>query len=387
MAIDLSIVLPIHNEKDNLAPLLDEIEAAMTTMVGGGGGGRRFEVIAVDDGSTDGSPAILKRLAATRPWLKVIVFRRNYGQSAAFDAGFRSASGAMVVTMDADRQNDPADIPRMVAAMEQGREGGDGAEGGDGGDGVDGGDGGYDFVAGRRANRKDGWVLRKLPSRIANFIIRKVTKTRLHDLGCSLKLYRRSFIDDLYLYGEMHRFIGVLMEDMGARTIEVNVNHRARPAGKSKYGLDRTFKVMLDLLTVWFMRGYQTKPIYIFGGAGIGLGALGFIFAMTTLYYKYRPIDPIFVHKQPLFILAVILVVIGVQFLVLGLLAEILVRTYFESRDRTSYFVREKINFAAVPPSNAPTPSRAPIEATTIEEPKIAPYNSPQSRTDAARTL
>lgn len=331
---DLSIILPIHNERDNIVPLLDEIQAAVF--------GKRWqvEVIAVDDGSTDDSPTILRRLAAENPWLRVILFRRNYGQSAAFDAGFRAARGALVVTMDADRQNDPADIPRMIDLME--RED-------------------CDFVAGRRANRKDGFVLRKLPSKIANFIIRRVTRTKIQDLGCSLKLYRRDVVMDLNLYGEMHRFIAVLVEGLGARTRELDVHHRPRVAGVSKYGLSRTVKVMLDLLTVWFMRGYQTKPIYIFGGLGLLLGVISVLVTGVVAYQKW--VEDVFVHRNPLFIIAVIMAVIGVQFLVLGLLAEILVRTYFESGERTSYTIRARINF--------PSESIAPPLGLT-QEPKPA---------------
>jgi glycosyltransferase involved in cell wall biosynthesis len=316
-ATDLSIVLPIHNEKENLSALIDQIAGALdqTSLA--------YEVIAVDDGSTDQTPRLLRTLAQTRPWLRVIVLRRNCGQSAALDAGFRACSGRLVATMDADGQNDPADLPRMIDAME--RED-------------------ADFVTGRRARRQDGWLLRKLPSRLANAVIRAVTRTRQRDLGCSLKLYRRELVQDLNLYGEMHRFIGVLVEGLGARTVEIDVNHRPRTAGKSKYGLSRTYKVILDLVTVWFMRGYETKPIYIFGGLGLLLGFASVVLAGFVLYQKLTP-PYVFVHKNPLFILAVIMSVIGVQFLVLGLLAEILVRTYFESRRRPSYQVRARINF------------------------------------------
>jgi glycosyltransferase involved in cell wall biosynthesis len=327
----LSIVLPVHNERDNLSPLLEEISSVL------GAEGHEFEVIAVDDGSTDGSARLLRQLSRTRPWLRVIVLRRNCGQSAAMDAGFRAASGGLVATMDADGQNDPADLPMLMRIMETE---------------------GADFVSGRRARRRDGLLMRRLPSRIANFIIRRVTRTRLRDLGCSLKLYRRDLVEDLHLYGEMHRFIGVLVEGMGARLVEVDVNHRPRRAGKSKYGIGRAYKVILDLLTVWFMRGYETKPIYIFGGAGLVLGALSASLAGYVLYQKLA-LD-VYVHRNPLFILAVMLAVIGVQFLVLGLLAEILVRTYFESRQRPSYRVRERINFDA------------PAQADPIAEPKPA---------------
>jgi glycosyltransferase involved in cell wall biosynthesis len=315
--VDVSVVLPIHNEQENVPPLLEEIRAAFESE------GRGFEVIAVDDGSTDGTAKLLRRLAAERPWLRVILLRRNCGQSAALDAGFRAAAGRLIATMDADGQNDPADLARLIRTME--------AED-------------ADFVTGRRACRHDALILRKLPSRIANAAIRAVTRTRQRDLGCSLKLYRRELVQELNLYGEMHRFIGVLVEGMGARTVEVDVNHRPRTKGKSKYGLSRAYKVILDLLTVWFMRGYETKPIYVFGSAGLLLGAMSVALAGLVLYQKLTA-PYVFVHKNPLFILAVIMAVIGVQFLVLGLLAEILVRTYFESRRRPSYHVRERINF------------------------------------------
>src|SRR5438874_559409 len=316
MASDISIILPIHNERENLCPLLDEIVHALLPLE------REYEIIAVDDASTDGSDQLLRRLVSQNPRLRVIIFRHNQGQSAAFDAGFRHAAGQIIVTMDADLQNDPADIPAMLAMLEEQK---------------------LDFVAGRRANRRDGLVLRKLPSRIANFIIRRVTGTRLHDLGCSLKVYRREITDELRLYGEMHRFIGVLVEAIGARTGEIDVNHRPRPAGKSNYGITRTFKVLLDLLTVWFMRGYQTKPIYVFGTLGMLLGMVSVI--LMGIVAWQRLVNHIFVHLQPLFTIAMIFSVLAVQFLGMGLLAEIMVRTYFESRNKASYQIGERLGF------------------------------------------
>lgn len=314
--MDISIILPVHNERGNLAPLIQEIEQAV------GATGRPYEIIAVDDGSTDGSAELLRQLAAIMPFLKVLIFRRNSGQSAAFDAGFRNATGQIVVTMDADGQNDPADIVRMIALLEKQ---------------------GYDFVAGNRARRRDGFVLRKLPSRIANFLIRRVTKTRLRDLGCSLKVYRREVTDELRLYGEMHRFIGVLVEGLGARTAELEVNHRPRQTGSSKYGITRTFKVLLDLLTVWFMRSYQTKPIYVFGGTGLLLGMISAVMLGVVAYQ--RVVNHIFVHLQPLFILAMIFAVMAVQFLGMGLIAEIMIRTYFESQRKPAYRIAQRIGF------------------------------------------
>ncbi len=314
--MDITIVLPIHNERENLRPLLTEIEQAMEPT------GRSFEVVAVDDGSDDGSAELLGDLAHEKPYLKAIVFRKNYGQSAAFDAGFRASTGEFIVTMDADLQNDPADIPRMIALLENNN---------------------LDFIAGNRGDRKDGFVLRRFPSRIANWLIRRVTGTKIHDLGCSLKLYRREVVSELRLYGEMHRFIGVLVEGVGARTGEMIVNHRPRRAGRSKYGLSRTFKVLLDLLTVWFMRGYQTKPIYVFGGIGMMLASASALLSGFVLWEKLW--RGVWVHRNPLFILSVGMFIIAIQFLVLGLLAEIMVRTYFESRQKSSYLISERIGF------------------------------------------
>ena len=319
--MDIAVVLPVYNERENLRPLLAEIESALVPT------SRSFEVIAIDDGSTDGSGEVLHDLAAEKPYLKAIFFRQNYGQSAAFDAGFRAASAKLIVTMDADLQNDPADIPRMIEVMESRS---------------------LDFVAGNRGQRKDGFILRCLPSRIANWLIRRVTGTKLRDLGCSLKLYRREVVEELRLYGEMHRFIGVLVEGLGARTAEVRVNHRPRRAGHSKYGITRTFKVLLDLLTVWFMRGYETKPIYVFGGIGMALGTGSVLLSMFVLWEKLS--RGIWVHRNPLFILSMGMFLLAVQFLALGLLAEIMVRTYFESRHKSSYLIGERIGFEPTSP-------------------------------------
>ena len=316
MGTEITVILPVHNERENLAPLLAEIEQALDGM------DRSYEVLAIDDGSTDGSGDELRALSREKPHLKAILFRNNFGQSAAFDAGFRHASGRIVVTMDADGQNDPADIPRMIQVLEHD---------------------GFDFVAGERHQRRDGLLLRKLPSNIANLIIRRVTATRLRDLGCSLKVYRREITDELRLYGEMHRFIGVLVEALGARTTQIPVNHRPRRCGQSKYGITRTFKVLLDLLTVWFMRGYQTKPIYVFGGIGLLLGTVSFVLSAFVLYQ--RIVNHIFVHLQPLFTVAMMFSVMAVQFLGMGLIAELMIRTYFESQRKPTYLVGERIGF------------------------------------------
>ncbi|MCC6558260.1 MAG: glycosyltransferase family 2 protein, partial [Polyangiaceae bacterium] len=283
--MDLSIIVPVYNEKDNLRPLVDELDEVL------GATGKEYEIIAIDDGSRDGSDEILREMARERRAVKAILFRRNSGQTAAFDAGFRAASGKVVVTMDADLQNDPHDIPAMVERLDQG----------------------FDLVSGWRKKRKDGFILRRLPSVIANSIIRRITKAPIHDLGCSLKVYRKEITDELRLYGEMHRFIAPLAESMGARIAEIVVNHRPRRAGASKYGLSRTLKVVLDLVTVWFMRGFQTKPIYVFGGGGLALLALGAMTTMVVLWEKL--VDHVWVHRNPLFLIAIMLTITGVQFI------------------------------------------------------------------------
>jgi len=319
--MEVTAILPIYNERDNIRPLLAELETALATIHGG------FEVIAVDDGSNDGTTQILSDLCAEKPYLKVIFFRHNMGQTAAFDAGFRNASGRLVVTMDADRQNDPRDIPKMISKINEG----------------------FDFVTGWRKQRQDGFVLRKLPSKIANFLIRRALGSQIHDLGCSLKVYRREITDELRLYGEMHRFISVLVEGIGARVAEVEVNHRPRVAGESKYGLSRTFKVMLDLLTVWFMKRFRTKPIYVFGGVGLVLLFLGTFIGSYVLYEKLF-LD-VWVHRNPLFLISIMFSVVGIQFLGLGLIAEIIIRTYYESRNKPAYTVARMEGFTSAPTS------------------------------------
>jgi glycosyltransferase involved in cell wall biosynthesis len=309
------VVVPVFNEVENLVPLLDELEGVL------GSQKRTYEIVVVDDGSTDGTTPLLRKLAAERRAVKAVFFRRNFGQTAAFDAGFRSASGEIVVTIDGDLQNDPHDIPAMVDKLDEG----------------------YDLVAGWRRNRKDGFVLRKFPSRIANWLIRKVTGTRIHDLGCSLRVYRREITEELHLYGEMHRFISVLADNMGARIAEMPVNHRSRRAGSSKYGLRRTVKVVLDLLTVVFLRRYQTKPIYIFGGLGFAMMALGFAVSGFVLWEKLR--DGVWVHRNPLFILAVMAILVGVQLLATGIIAELIIRTYYESQGKRAYSISASAGF------------------------------------------
>ena len=319
--MDISVVLPIYNERDNLVPLFDEIAGVLAPL------GKQFEIIAVDDGSTDGSRALIQQEAQSRPYLKAIFFRRNTGQSAAFDAGFHAARGALVVTMDADRQNDPRDIPRLIAKLDEG----------------------FDLVTGWRKDRKDGLVLRRIPSLVANALIRKVTGTQIHDLGCSLKVYRKDLTDEIHLYGEMHRFLSVLADGLGARVGEEVVNHRPRVAGHSKYGLLRTIKVLLDTTTVWFMRKYQMKPIYVFGGlGGLMLGASALISGFV-LYEKIA--RGIWVHLNPLFLIAITSALMGMQSIGTGILAELIVRTHFDAQRKTSYAIAARVGF---PPEEQP---------------------------------
>ncbi len=313
--MDLSIVLPIRDERENVEPLFDEIEAAVVPT------GKSFEIIAIDDGSRDGTVEILRRLCAQRPYVKVLVFRRNHGQSAAFDAGFRHATGDVVVTMDADRQNDPADIPALLAKLDEG----------------------YDVVTGWRMRRRDGFTLRRLPSLIANALVRIITGTKVHDLGCSLRVYRRAITDELRIYGEMHRFISVLAEDLGARVGELVVNHRARIAGESKYGLSRAFRVLLDLCTVWFLKRYQTKPIYIFGGIGALMAFAGTVLCAIVLVEKFQM--GVWVHRNPLFLIAIMCFLMAMQFIGAGLLAEMIVRTYFESQGKPQYTIAARMGW------------------------------------------
>ncbi len=327
--MDLSVVLPIFDERDNLEPLLDEIEAVLRPT------GKRFEIIAVDDGSRDGTTQLLRRLAAARPHLKLLIFRRNHGQSAAFDAGFRHARGDVVVTMDADGQNDPADIPKLLAKLDETDARGEA----------------LDVVSGWRQKRHDGLALRRIPSRLANALIRWITGTRVHDLGCSLRVYRRAITDELRLYGEMHRFISVLAEDLGARVGEVVVNHRPRKRGRSKYGLGRTLRVLLDLCTVWFLKRYQTKPIYVFGGIGAVMAFVGAVLCAVVLVEKFQL--GVWVHRNPLFSIAVMCFLMAMQFIGAGLLAELIVRTYFESQGKPSYSIAARVNLTDEAPNPA----------------------------------
>jgi glycosyltransferase involved in cell wall biosynthesis len=314
----VSVILPICNEVENIEPLVRDLNQMLFQSK------HPFEIICVDDGSKDGTRDLLRSLAAEMDHLKVIFFRRNYGQTAAFDAGFRAATGEIILSMDSDRQYDVNDIPAMISMVAEQD---------------------YDFVSGWRKNRKDNVFVRTIPSKIANWIIRSVTKSKIHDLGCSLKVYRRELTDQLRIYGEMHRFINVLVEDMGGKVGEVEVRHFARPAGQSKYGLSRTFKVLLDLLTVWFLTRFRTKPLYVFGSVGSLMVTLAVVVAGVVLWQKFA--FDVKVHRNPLFVISAISALLGVQFFGLGLLAELQARTYFEASDKLPYLVGESLNFDA----------------------------------------
>jgi dolichol-phosphate mannosyltransferase len=311
--LEVSVVIPLYNEEENVAPLLEELLAALRAL------GRRFEVICVDDGSADGTFAALRRMARAEPALRVIRFRRNFGQTAAMSAGIEAARGEVIVPMDGDLQNDPADIVRLLAELERG----------------------HDVVSGWRKDRKDKEFGRKLPSRIANRLISGISGVRLHDYGCSLKAYRREVLEGVRLYGEMHRFIPIYASWQGARVTELAVNHRARRAGRSKYGLGRTFKVILDLLVVKFLASFITRPIYLFGGVGL-LAFLGGLASFAgALAFKLAG-QKDFV-ETPLPLLAVAFVLAGTVCVLMGLLAELVIRTYYESQGKRPYLVAEEL--------------------------------------------
>lgn len=313
--MNLSLVIPVYNEQENLPLLFDAIYKVMPPL------GKTWEVILVDDGSRDNSLHVLQEFAAKdTEHVRVISFRRNFGQTAAIAAGLDYSQGEIIILLDADLQNDPADIPMMLAKLDEG----------------------YDLVSGWRKNRKDNAVTRNLPSMIANRIISQVTGVHLHDYGCTLKAYRRDVLEGFRLYGEMHRFIPVFANSVGARITEVVVNHHPRKFGKTKYGLERTAKVILDLFTVKFLVSYSSKPIYLFGGTG---GLLMIVSAFIMLYLLIRrSLFLISVTGSPLFQTSVMFFILGFQSMLMGLIAELLVRTYHESQRKPTYTVRTKIN-------------------------------------------
>lgn len=312
---ELSLFLPVLNEEENLRPMHAKISAALDAL------GRTAEVIYVDDGSTDKSLAALKEIAGKDKRVRVVALRRNYGQTAAMAAGIDAAKGEILIPMDADLQNDPADIGRLLEKLDEG----------------------FDVVSGWRKDRQDKLITRKLPSWIANKIISKIGGVSLHDYGCSLKAYKRDVLQDVRLYGEMHRFIPIYASWAGARVTEIPVDHHARTMGKSKYGLSRTIKVIFDLITIKFLATYQTKPLYVFGSFGMLAFFVSLIAGIWALALKFG--YGVSFILTPLPLITVVLLAISIQFFLMGLLAELLVRTYHESQDKPIYAVREKIGF------------------------------------------
>jgi glycosyltransferase involved in cell wall biosynthesis len=314
-APELSVVIPIFNEEENIRPLCSKLLPALRRL------SLRFEIIAVNDGSSDGSLAALKSEAAQTPELRIIDFRRNYGQTAAMMAGIDHASGKIIVSMDADLQNDPDDIPALLQKIEEG----------------------YDVASGWRVDRKDAAVRRNFVSRMANRLISRVSGVHLNDYGCTLKAYRADVVQGIRLYGEMHRFIPIYASWMGGKVVEVPVRHHARQAGKSKYGLERVLKVVLDLIVVKFLDVYFVKPIYIFGGFGIFSLIMSSVFFCAMMYLKL--VDGLSMILTPLPLLTAMAFLVGVLSILMGLVAEMQVRTYFESQGRSAYLVRELVNF------------------------------------------
>jgi glycosyltransferase involved in cell wall biosynthesis len=314
-APEISVFLPVYNEEPNLLPLHAKLEEALARL------DRTAEIIYVDDGSSDGSLRVLREIAERDERVRVVALKRNYGQTAAMAAGIDAARGEVLIPMDADLQNDPADIIRLLDRLDEG----------------------YDVVSGWRKNRQDKLITRKIPSMIANRLISWIGGVPLHDYGCSLKAYRRAALQDVRLYGEMHRFIPIYASWAGARVSEIPVEHHARTMGKSKYGLSRTLKVVFDLMTIKFMASYQTKPIYVFGSFGMLAFLVSVVAGLYAIFLKvFHKADFV---QTPLPILAIVMFAVGIQFLLMGLLAEMLVRTYHESQEKSIYAVREKIGF------------------------------------------
>jgi glycosyltransferase involved in cell wall biosynthesis len=324
----LSVVVLVYNESESIEPLHEELSEVLEGL------DVSYEIVYIDDGSRDGGTEKMAQLALHDLHVRVVSFRRNFGQTAAVQAGIDNSRGEIVVFMDGDMQNDPHDIPRLLGLIDEG----------------------YDVVSGWRRDRKDD-ASRVLPSKMANWIIARVTRVPLNDFGCTLKAYRREVIQDVKLYGEMHRFIPVYASWVGARITELPVNHRQRVFGRSKYSLARTSRVLLDLITVKLLGSYSTKPIYFFGFAAFGLWALALVFAAIVIIQKLLPPYP-YAHNNPLLLLAVFLAIVGVQFILMGLLAELSIRTYHESQGKAVYVVRDVIEGGKG--SSRPTPQPSP---------------------------
>jgi len=310
----VSVVIPIFNEEENISPLFQELKAVMEGM------GLEYEVIFVDDGSDDASNEVVQRFAQDDKRIKVIQFRKNFGQTAAIAAGVEHAQGEIIVTMDGDGQNDPRDIPRLLERLEKG----------------------YDVVSGWRRNRKDPLLNKRFPSAMANRLISWLTRVRLHDYGCTLKAYRRDILKDVRLYGEMHRFIPAYASWVGASITEIEVAHHPRRHGRSKYGLSRTTSIILDLITIIFLQRYSTKPIRLFGGAGMILFVLG---VLTGLFVLFRRLIWGGVWISPMILISFFFIIMAVMFILLGLIAEIIIRTYHESQGKPIYVVKSMMNF------------------------------------------
>jgi glycosyltransferase involved in cell wall biosynthesis len=313
-SIDLSVVIPLYNEQENVAPLCEALLAALTSQP------RMFEIILVNDGSSDQTEHKLAEAAKTDRRIRVINFRTNKGQTAAMMAGIDYAAGEVIVPMDGDLQNDPKDIVRLLEKLDEG----------------------YDVVSGWRRERQDNFMIRTVPSRIANAVISRVSGVPLHDYGCSLKAYRREVLQGFRLYGEMHRFIPIYAAGQGARVSEIPVAHHARKFGRSKYGLNRTIKVLLDLLVVRFLTKYRTKPIYLFGQAGVGLLALAFLAGTWALYLKF--FEGVSFVQTPLPLLVSLCIIAGLMCLLMGLLAELIMRVYYESQSKADYRIKSLVN-------------------------------------------
>ena len=311
--LDLSVVVPIYNEADSLPSLVQAIADALEPTQ------LSYEIICVDDGSVDGSTEILTELATQRNDLKGLILRRNYGQTPAMAAGFEAAKGKVIVTLDGDLQNDPADIPLLLAKLDEG----------------------YDLVSGWRKKRQDAALTRLLPSKIANWLIGNVTEVKIHDYGCSLKAYRAELVADMNLYGELHRFLPALAFIEGAKIAEIPVRHHARRFGKSKYGLGRTIRVLMDLFTIFFMKKFLTRPMHVFGLGGMVSFVLGIGLGLYLTWIKF--VFQASIGDRPLLILAVLLVLTGIQLFCFGLVSELLMRTYHESQRKPIYRIRNVV--------------------------------------------
>ncbi|MCP4614629.1 MAG: glycosyltransferase family 2 protein [Planctomycetes bacterium] len=320
---EVSVVVPLLDEQDNIGPLYEQITQTLK-------GKYNYELIFIDDGSSDNSFNILADLQKADDRMRIIRFRKNFGQTSALSAGFTHAKGKIIVALDADLQNDPVDIPAMIDKLNEG----------------------FDVVSGWRKKRQDNAISRLLPSKIANWVISWITGVKLHDYGCTLKVYRREVLEETKLYGEMHRFIPALASWSGARIAEMPVNHRPRTAGQTKYGIGRTLKVILDLITVKFLGSFSTKPIYIFGGLGLASGIGAIASAWFVVYQKIANDFPI--NRNPLLVMTALLITTTIQFILMGLLAELLVRTYHESQNRPTYVIKEILESttAACPPES-----------------------------------